>query len=90
MNRKSFSPIISSPILTHIDSNRFLGPLTLPIQVFLHEYHTDTNTDFPKDTVMPILIPILVILIIGLSRGRAEIWKFTPMAGHKYDNLHPR
>ena len=44
------------------DSNRFLGLLTLLIPI-LYENHTDT--DFPKNTDIPIPIPI--IPIIGLT-----------------------
>ena len=64
-SQKSYGPILNLPILTDTDSNRFLRILTLPIhiQIFIHKYHTDTDTDFLKNTD----IPIPIILIIGRS-----------------------
>ena len=43
-------PIHHLPIYTNTDSNRFLGPLTLPIPIFRYEYHTNTDTDFLENT----------------------------------------
>ena len=49
-DKKSLRPIHHLPIYTDTDSHRFLGLLTLPIPIFKYEYHTDTNTDFLKNT----------------------------------------
>ena len=59
---KSYGPILNLPIFTDTDSNRFLGILTLSIQIpiYIQKYHTDTDTDFLKNT--DILIPILPII----------------------------
>ena len=65
-DKESFRPIHHLPIHTDIDSNRFLGLLTIPIPIFRYEYYTNTDTDFLKNT--DILIPIILIIPInGLS-----------------------
>ena len=44
---KSFRPIHPLPILTDIDSNRFLGLLTIPIPILPKYRYTDTDyTDY--------------------------------------------
>ena len=70
---KSFRPIHPLPILTDIDSNRFLGLLTIPIPIFIYEYHTDTDTDFAKNTDIPIPIPIILIIGLTLVSGLGSI-----------------
>ena len=37
-------------MFTDTDSIRYLQFLTLPIPVFTFEYHTDTDTNFAKNT----------------------------------------
>ena len=64
--QKSYGPILNLPILTDTDSNRFLRILTLPIPIFIHKYLTDT--DFLKNTDIPIPIPIIPIIGPSLQR----------------------
>ena len=41
----------------------------------MYEYHTDTN--FPKITDIPILIPIIWIISLNLMGGHQKVWGFT-------------
>ena len=54
--QKSYGLILNLLILTDPDSNQFREILSLPIPIplFIHEYHTDT--DFLKNTDIPIPI----------------------------------
>ena len=74
--QKSYGPILNLPILTDTDSNRFLGILTLPIPIFIHEYHTDTDTNFLKNT--DILIPIIPITLGNKYKKDDGVWDISP------------